>query len=273
MALAIKMIALDLDGTLLNSNTEISSATEQAIKKVKALGIKIVLATGRPLAGVFSYNQQLGLAGKDQYNVVFNGAVVQDLAGNIIINHKMNYNDFANMQKLQRLAKVNLHFETTACFWSCDHNLGLNLTKNAYLLNNILKIRELDEIKTDFTFNKATFSLIDDVKEVDQLWQNIPAWAFAKYDIVRSLPEIIEVSPQNVSKGSALEQLANRLQIEQNQIMVFGDQNNDLSMFTNPKFKKIAMGNAIDIIKDKADYVTEDNNHDGIAQALKKFIL
>lgn len=271
--MAIKVIALDLDGTLLNSNVEISSETEQVIKKVSTLGIKIVLATGRPLSGVFSYNQQLGLAEKSQYNVVFNGAVVQDLDGNIIINHKMNYNDFTNMQKLQRLAKVNLHFETTDCFWSCDHDLGLNLTKNAYLLNNILKIREPDEIKTDFTFNKATFGLIDDIEDVDLLWQSIPDWAFAKYDIIRSLPEIIEITPKNVSKGSALEQLADRLKIDQNQIMVFGDQSNDLSMFTNPRFKKIAMGNAIDMIKKNADYVTEDNDHDGVAQALKKFIL
>jgi hydroxymethylpyrimidine pyrophosphatase-like HAD family hydrolase len=56
--LAIKVIALDLDGTLLNSNVEISFDTEQVIKKVSTLGIKIVLATGRPLSGVFSYNQR-----------------------------------------------------------------------------------------------------------------------------------------------------------------------------------------------------------------------
>lgn len=55
--------------------------------------------------------------------------------------------------------------------------------------------------------------------------------------------------------------------------MVFGDQGNDISMFLNPSFKKVAMGNAIEMIKDNADYITEDNDHDGIAKALKKFVL
>ena len=55
--------------------------------------------------------------------------------------------------------------------------------------------------------------------------------------------------------------------------MIFGDQGNDLSMFSNPNFIKVAMGNAISEIKDKADYVTDDNDHNGIAKALKKFVL
>ena len=68
-------------------------------------------------------------------------------------------------------------------------------------------------------------------------------------------------------------ELANRLGFEEDEVMIFGDEGNDISMFSNPHFKKIAMGNAIDEIKDLADYVTDDNNHNWIAKALKKFVL
>lgn len=101
----------------------------------------------------------------------------------------------------------------------------------------------------------------------------MPYWAFDKYDIVKSLDTCIELNTKGASKGNALMELADRLKIEQTQVMVFGDQGNDISMFENPNFKKMAMGNAISNIKEKADYITDDNNHNGIAKALKKFVL
>ena len=271
--MAIKLIAVDLDGTLLTTTKQILPETERVLKQADSQGIKIVLASGRPLSGVKEFNQQLGLEGKKQYDIVFNGAVIQDLAGNILMNEEMNYRDFTNMRKLQRLAHVNLHFETPECYWTCDRNIGVNLSRNATFTNNVLKVRKTEEITQDFTFNKVGLSVLDDEREVDKLWNNIPQWAFAKYDIVRSFSSIVEINIKDASKGNAVLQLADRLKIKPSQVMVFGDQGNDVSMFTNPDFMKIAMGNAIEEIKDYANYVTEDNDHDGIAKAIKKFVL
>ena len=271
--LAIKLIAVDLDGTLLTTTKQILPETERILKQANSQGIKIVLASGRPLSGVKEFNKLLGLEGKKQYDIVFNGAVIQDLAGNILMNEEMNYRDFTNMRKLQRLAHVNLHFETPECYWTCDRNIGVNLARNATFTNNVLKVRKAEEITQDFTFNKVGLSVLDDEREVDKLWNNIPQWAFAKYDIVRSFSSIIEINIKDASKGNAVLQLAERLKIKPSQIMVIGDQGNDISMFTNPDFMKIAMGNAIEEIKDYANYVTEDNDHDGIAKAIKKFVL
>ena len=271
--LAIKLIAVDLDGTLLTTTKQILPETERILKQANSQGIKIVLASGRPLSGVKEFNKQLGLEGKKQYDIVFNGAVIQDLSGNILMNQEMNYRDFTNMRKLQRLAHVNLHFETPECYWTCDRNIGVNLERNATFTNNVLKVRKAEEITQDFTFNKVGLSVLDDEREVDKLWNNIPQWAFAKYDIVRSFSSIIEINIKDASKGNAVLQLAERLKIKPSQIMVIGDQGNDISMFTNPDFMKIAMGNAIEEIKDYANYVTEDNDHDGIAKAIKKFVL
>lgn len=271
--MAIKLIAVDLDGTLLTSSNTILPETARTLQVASSQGIKVVLASGRPLSGVMPFASQLNLSGKDQYAVVFNGAVLQNLAGGILMNQEMDYQDFNTMLRLQRLARVNVHFETTECFWTCDHDLSVQMQINAALTDNMLKVRHREEIPKDFKFNKVGFTCQKDDGQVEKLWNTLPYWSFDKYDIVKSLDTCIELNTKGASKGNALMELADRLKIEQTQVMVFGDQGNDISMFENPNFKKMAMGNAISNIKEKADYITDDNNHNGIAKALKKFVL
>ena len=144
---------------------------------------------------------------------------------------------------------------------------------NAALTDNEIRVRERKEIPKDFTFNKVGFTCAKDSDQIEKLWNSIPYWAFESYDIVRSLDNCIELNGIGASKGNALMDLTQRLKISPEDVMVFGDQGNDVSMFENPSFKKIAMGNAIEDIKEKADFVTDDNNHNGIAKALKKFVI
>lgn len=272
--MAIKMIALDLDGTLLNSRNQITGETIRILQLVHHQGIKIVLASGRPLSGVLPYERQLGLSGQqDQYAVVFNGAVIQNLSGRVLMSQKMNYQDLKMMLRFQRLGHVNLHFETTECFWTLDRDLSVQMQINAASTNNDLKVRRREEIPQNFTFNKAGFTCDKESNQIAKLWHALPDWAFQSYDIVRSFYNVIELNSVGASKGNAIMDLASRLHIKQEQVMIFGDQGNDLSMFTNPKFQKIAMGNAIEKIKNHADYVTADNDHNGIAKALKKLVL
>lgn len=271
--MAIKMIAIDLDGTLLTSANTISPETVRTIQEAHNQGIKIVLASGRPLSGVLPFDEMLGLKGKDEYAVVFNGAVVQNLAGKVLMAHEMDYRDFNTMLRLQRLAHVNLHFETTECFWTLDRDLSVQMQINAAFTNNEIKVRNRDEIPKDFVFNKVGFTCEKTSDQIAKLWGTIPDWAFQSYDIVHSLDNCIELNAVGASKGNAVMDLAERLKLDQNEIMVFGDQGNDLSMFENPEFKKVAMGNAISDIKERADYITDDNDHNGIAKAFKKLVL
>lgn len=271
--MAIKLIAVDLDGTLLSSNNTILFETQRTLRIASEKRIKVVLATGRPLSGVLSYAQQLGLEGDKQYAIVFNGAVVQTISGRVLMSQELNYQDFNNMLRFQHLSHVNVHFETTKYFLTCDHDLSIQMQINAALTNNIMKVRERRDIPKNFTFNKVGFTSIEGSDQIEKLWNSLPSWAFDSYDIVRSWDSIIEINALGASKGNALMDLASRLKIAQKDVMVFGDQGNDISMFSNPEFMKVAMGNAIGDIKDKADYVTDDNDHNGIAKALKKFVL
>lgn len=271
--MSIKLVAIDLDGTLLNSHNVISLENKRTIQEVRNNGVKVVLASGRPLSGVIPFEQELGINGEDEYAVVFNGAVVQTLAGRVLMSKKMTYQDFLTMLKLQRLARVNLHFETTNGFYTCDHDLSVQMQINASFTNNVMKVRNKNEIPQDFIFNKVGFTADLASNEIEKMWKNIPAWAFEKYDIVRSADNCIELNTKGASKGDALADLADRLGLEENEVMIFGDQDNDRSMFANPNFKKIAMGNAISSIKDRADYITATNDANGVAKGLKKFVL
>lgn len=272
--MAIKIIAVDLDGTLLTSGNKIDSETIRSLQLVHKQGIKIVIASGRPLSGVLPYEEQLGLDGQEnEYAVVFNGAVIQNLAGKVLMSQEMNYRDFNLMLRLQRLSHVNLHFETTKDFWTLDHDLSIQMQINTATTNNDLHVRNRAQIPRNFTFNKAGFTCDPGSDQIAKLWNMIPDWAFQAYDIVRSRDNIIEINAIGASKGNAVMDLAERLKVEQKDVMIFGDQGNDLSMFENPAFQKVAMGNAIESIKERADYITEDNDHHGIAKALKKFLI
>lgn len=270
--MAIKMVALDLDGTLLTTTNTILPETEKLVKQVNNQGIEEVLASGRPLSGIVQYANQIGLP-KDQYAVVFNGAVVQRLSGEVIIDKQLNYQDFQNLYHFQTFSHVNLHFEDTKSFLTLDRDLSVTMQKNAALTNNRMLIKDRKDIDKDFHFDKAGYTVDTDIEQMERFWNRIPDWAFASYNIVRSWDNIVEVGANDASKGEALIELASRLGFQQDEVMIFGDQGNDISMFDNPNFMKVAMGNAIDSIKERADYVTDDNNHNGIAKALKRFIL
>ena len=269
--MAIKLIAVDLDGTLLSSSNTILPETQRMLRVASENGIKVVLATGRPLSGVLSFAKQLGLSGDDQYAIVFNGAVIQTIAGKVLMSQELNYQDFNNMLRFQRLSNVNVHFETTKYFLTCDHDLSGQMQINAALTNNIMKVRERKDIPQDFTFNKVGFTSWEGSDQVEKLWNNLPSWAFDTYDIVRSFDSIIELNALGASKGNALMDLASRLTNGQKDVMIFSDQGSNISMFSNAIIMKIAMGNAISAIKDKADYLTDDNDDYAIATALTNF--
>lgn len=264
----IKMIATDLDGTLLQSDHQIGKKTRQTLMKLAQKGVKIVPASGRPLTGVLPYTEKLGLAGKQNYAVLFNGAVVQNLAGKSLIRHQLAFSDAAEMLKLQKKAPSNLHFMREDRFYTLDHELSIQMGKTVFL--NRMKIKIMDQLPADFSYLKAEFT--GEGPEMDRLGKEFPVWLFEKYNVARTDPMIWEINERGASKGMAVHELAQLLGIRDQEVVVFGDQGNDLSMFENPNFYKVAMGNAIDELKEKADFVTRNNDDEGISYALERLV-
>lgn len=267
----IKLIAVDMDGTLLQSNNQIEEETKAILKKADLAGIKIVPASGRPLPGVIPYMKELGITGDNNYAVLYNGGLVQSFSGNVLISHQFNYDEFRKFIQLQKQNPgVNLHFMKEHDYWTLDRKISVKMAKMASVSGTPLIIKDFDEVPSDFKFIKAEYT--GPKEKLDHLGENFPAW-LNNYNVARSDPMIWEINKAEASKGKGVHQLAQKLGIKDEEVMIFGDQGNDMSMFNNPAFYKIAMGNAIDAIKNRADFVTRTNDEAGIAYAIKKLVL
>lgn len=109
--MSIKLVAIDIDGTLLNENNELTQRTIDAIQAATAKGVKVVLTTGRPLTGVTPYLKALGLAGDDQYVITFNGALAQTVSGKVLTKETISYADYRDIEALSHDLDVKFHVE------------------------------------------------------------------------------------------------------------------------------------------------------------------
>ena len=253
----ISLIALDLDGTLLNSEKKISPRNRAALAAAQAQGVKVVLTTGRPLKAMDFLLEELGTAGlKEEYTITFNGGLVQRNNGEI-------------------LSKVVLAPEDVATIHDETARLGLHADrKSLYSLYNPY----LNFIETDFKDLPSTISYNKCVTAVDQDFldaaiKQIKPDLFQDYEIFKSREMLLEWCPKNVHKATGLEALAAILGLEADQVMACGDEANDLSMIQWAGLG-VAMGNAIPAVKEVAALVAPvTNDQDAVAWAIENYVL
>ncbi|GFP74709.1 sugar-phosphatase [Clostridium fungisolvens] len=263
-----KLLALDLDGTLLNNNGEISKANAKAIELAKEKGIKVVLATGRPIDGIKNYISQLNLL-EDDYVVAFNGALVQKTRDKTVIGRKgLTISDLNKIYELSKKLNVNIHIHTDKeCITPKISKYSLFEAK----LNSIpLKEIGFEDLQGDTVINKIMF--IDEEQIIDKISGLIDEEFHDEYTVVRSLPYFLEFLNKEVNKGIGVKMLANSLGISMDEVICIGDHENDIHMIQYAGLG-VAMGNAVDSLKNAADYITKSNEENGVAHVIEKFIL
>lgn len=269
--MTIKLIATDMDGTLLNDVKEISPRNLVAIKEANQRGIKTVLATGRPIKGVQKYIEQLGLTGPDEFVLTYNGAYVQNLNGEVLVEHTLEYADFLKWDYLTNLYRSNVHAETLHHFYTTSQNLNQFITAESFLTEMPIRVRTARELDPQIKISKL---MVTDFPEfLNEFIKKVPEKYFNEYQISQSEDFFLEINNKQASKGCGVYELAAKLNIKPEEVMILGDQGNDLSMFKQPEFLKVAMGNAVDMIKEHADQITATNQEDGFAQAVEKYAL
>ncbi|MBV7271698.1 sugar-phosphatase [Clostridiaceae bacterium UIB06] len=264
-----KLVALDMDGTLLKEDKTISKENLTAIEKAKENGVKFVLATGRPIKGIEKYLKQLDLIGENDYAVSFNGAVIQNTkTGEIIAKSYMNLNDLKYLYELSKKLNVNIHFLTPSSCVTPKINKYSQLESD---LNNIpLEIVDFDNIDKNTTIVKIMF--IDHESILDKVIKKLPEDINNRYTVLRSAPYFLEFINKEVNKGFGVKTLAKNLGINQEEIICMGDAENDIHMIKYAGLG-VAMGNAFPIVKEVANYVTKTNEGHGVAHVINKFIL
>ena len=267
-----KLIALDIDGTLLNSKKEVTKEVFDAIQMAKKKGVKVVLSTGRPLPGVQSLLKELKLNNEENYVVTFNGGLVQEISSqDVISNIEMSYEDFDIIyNELSKKHNVKIHINTPDSV-VVPYKDAPKYSIHEANLNNIPVIcMDESEINEDLTFCKVM--LIDEPEIIDNIITKIPKDFHDKYTIVRSAPFFLEFLNKKVNKGSGLQALCNKLNIDPCEVIAVGDEENDRHMIEFAGLG-VAMGNARDSIKEIANYITDSNDNHGVAKVISEFIL
>ncbi len=266
-----KLIAIDIDGTLLNDRHEVTDEVREAIIEAKKQGIKIVLCSGRAVGGVVRFLEELELKGEDNYIVALNGALIQNASTSEVI-HKQNLSleDLQNLYKLSQEFKTCIVFFDEADIFILNKDIPKYIVQEAFLSQVNLYYRDIEEITDDYIVSNVLF--VDEPERLEQIIASIPAEFKEKYAMVKSAPYYFEFLHPESSKGNALRIIAEKLGIRREEIMSIGDSGNDLSMIQYAGCG-VAMGNAMEELKQHADFITLSNNESGVAHAIRKFVL
>ncbi|MDT8859749.1 Cof-type HAD-IIB family hydrolase [Alkalihalobacillus sp. MEB130] len=240
----IKLIAIDMDGTLLNERKEISEENRKAIKEAEEKGVHVVISTGRTRMTCDELVQSLSL---QSYLITVNGSEIWDERGELI-ERKLLHTTF--VEQMWQLKQTH----NTIC-WAAS-------------VDNVWR----DHFPEDFTAHewmKFGFDIKnDDVRKtvLAELEKN------PELEITNSSPTNLEINAAGVNKAKAIEVVCNRLGFAMENVLALGDSLNDLAMIKEAGVG-VAMGNAQPFVKESADWVTSTNEEDGVAKAIRTWVL
>ncbi|MFR6021367.1 MAG: Cof-type HAD-IIB family hydrolase [Clostridia bacterium] len=286
-----KLIAIDLDGTMLNSYGMVTENTKQVIKNTINKGTEVIIASGRPIDSIKTIAKEIG---SENYFIAGNGALIYDIKKDEII-----YEKFMNKQKVLEIIKIceensiayNIYTEKTIIAKGLKYNVLYyykeNLKKEENKKTNItivedvyeyiknlenekfLKITVCDETKSVFNSIIRKLRTVEDIDVLDVLHMSRKMIKQGTEDVPIEY-YYTEISLKDVDKWNAIEYLANKMNISKDEIIAIGDNINDKEMIENAKVG-IAMGQSTPVITKIADFVTTNNNEDGVAKALEKY--
>ncbi|EST90217.1 Cof-type HAD-IIB family hydrolase [Vagococcus lutrae] len=271
--MSIKLVAIDLDGTLLNNEKKISARNKEMIQKGKAAGVKMVLCTGRPLKSVLPMLEELGLTDSGDYTVTLNGGLIQENhTGERLSETRMTLENIQEIYELSQELDLSTDIVSGATVYRVMPNVPTQPSVYGRL-NRILTFEErhISQFDAETPYHKMVMTN-DDPNYLTEKQQAIPEQFHQKYNIVRSGQNLFEFVPKTVSKANGLEALGNILGIDASEMMAIGDEENDYSMIDFVG-TGVAMGNATPIIKEIAQYETKTNEEDGVAHAIETWVL
>ena len=267
-----KILFTDLDGTLLNDQKQISEGNLAAIHKALEKGHKIVISTGRALASAKKQAETLGLTMPGCYIIAFNGACIYDIHEEKVIFSETIRVDYV-YHLFEEAHKLGIHIQTY------DDTQVLTESENEdlfrYCHNTSMGYKVISSIRSELTSPPYKVLVVDyqHHEPLVQFQDKIRTWAEGKIDSYFSCNELLEIIAPGISKGNAIIRLCEQLQIPLEATISAGDADNDISMLQTTH-TSIVMKNADPHMHTYATYITQqDNNHDGVAEAIYKFML
>ncbi len=263
----IKMVATDIDGTILKWSFEYTPEVKQAIKKLQQKGIKVVLVTGRMHCAALGIAKELGIT---EPIVSYQGGMIKE---------------FYKCDDVLMRCDMDSDKALEIIDWAHENNVHINL-----YMDDILYVEEDTETIRKYTdarfidyhvckFDKLKIKNINKILAIDfnnpervTGWVNDLRKLYPDLYIVKSTPYFCEIANQSATKGAAVEFLCKKWGIKQEEVLAIGDQDNDIELLKAGGIK-VAMGNATQALKDAADYITDTVENDGWVTAVEHFCL
>ena len=288
-----KLVAVDLDGTMLDSYGQVTENTKAVIQKTIEKGTDVIIASGRPIDSIKTIAKEIG---SNKYFIAGNGALIYDIQKDEIL-----YEKYMNKQKVLEIIKIceensiayNVYTDKTILATSLKYNVlyyhkenlkkqedkrtHINVVENMYEYikkmdeEKFLKITICDDSKAVFKSIIRKLEKISDIEilEVSHMSRKLIQQGTAEVPIEYYYTEI---SSKDVDKWCAIEFLMQKLNLKKEEIVAIGDNVNDKKMIEQAGLG-IAMGQSMPQLKEIADYVTDANCEEGVAKALSKFCL
>ncbi len=267
-----KLIATDLDGTLVTDDKNLTDRTIENVKKALKKNVKIMISSARAFYRLERYIDELDLRKENQYTICFNGAIiVENITGKVL------YSKNLDKQEVNELINLGKELNISIMLYSKNAHRAekipevIKKNKNSKGMN--LKIENFNEIdfdKEDNYIYKIVF--MDKSEKITEVRRNIPKEIGEKYEVTSSVPEYIEFVKKGIKKSEAIKFIMDKCKIEQEEVIAIGDGENDVEMLRFAGLG-VAMDNADNYVKENADYITTSNNDDGVGKVIEKFIL
>jgi Cof subfamily protein (haloacid dehalogenase superfamily) len=265
-----KLVAVDIDGTLLNDNKELTKETKRAINESTKLGVKVVITTGRIIQSVKELIEELGLEGEEEYVIANNGCTIYNTR-----DYSLVYEKSLKDKNLKEVYKKYKRKETVIEVHTLNGILTEDISEHEHQIN---RYHDMEILQKDFQNDKIEDQKLvkilvkGDEKYIEELTKVVPRELHEKYAVVRSLDHLLEFMYKGSSKAKGLEVLGEILGIKREEIIAIGDGINDLEMIEYAGLG-VAMGNAKEEVKKVANFITKSNEENGVAYTIEKFIL
>lgn len=266
----IKLITIDVDGTLVTPLKRLTKENIIAIDKARDLGVHIALASGRPYSGMRGLVKKLGLDRKDHFSVCQNGSYIFDNFTEEAISGTYQYP--SDLKIVDDLVK-DFNVEVSAM----DHEGFYSRHKNPSIYTRIdAKISKLPITRINYSDlpkdkKLGRILILGRKSAIDKLYNNMPKDLVENYYAVRTAPFLIEVMNPKTNKGYAVKAMAENLGISSHEIMSIGNERNDIPMLEQAGFA-VAMANSVEELKAHADFITKSNLESGVGFAINKLI-
>ena len=262
----IRLIATDIDGTLLNSRHELSTRNEQALRAAIKQGVQVVLATGKTYYSGQGIVKQLGLTTPGVY---VQGLVICGPDGEVLHSQTLPNEAAAQLARLAEAEHIAVVGYDRSRLLMPEYNRFSDMLVEFHEPRPEV-VGPLSQVVGSVVFNKMI--AMADPAEMPALTAKVAEQIDGLADIVLSSPFLLEIMPKGMSKGAGLAWLLDYLHVSPEEVLALGDADNDVEMLQMAKIG-VAMGNAMPRVRQAADVIVAGNDADGVAEAVERFVL